>query len=56
VTRSDADRDREAAEWNEALASGDSARIEATRDRILINIHRAIMDDDPNYHAAGYTP
>lgn len=38
-------RDVRAAEWNAALASGDEARIEATKERLLDGIHRRQLDD-----------
>jgi hypothetical protein len=43
-------------EWNDALASGDREWIAEARERILMGVHARIMDDDPNYHQAGYTP
>jgi hypothetical protein len=48
--------DSEVTEWNEVLARGDEAEIEAAQDRILVAIHRRIMDDDPNYAKAGWRP
>jgi hypothetical protein len=38
-------RDARAAEWNAALVSGDEARIEATKDRLLRGIHERQLDD-----------
>lgn len=35
MTRTDADRDADRDEWNAALASGDEARIEAVKERLL---------------------
>lgn len=49
-------RDVETRVWNGALAAGDPDRIERVRDIILTNSARRIMDDDPNYAAAGYRP
>lgn len=52
----DTERDREVADWNAALASGDQARIDETRDRLLASVHTRIMNDDPQYAVAGWKP
>lgn len=49
-------RDARRQRWNEALATGDTALIEQTRDELLLDGARALMNDDPNYAAAGWTP
>ena len=42
--------------WNAAVASGDTATIEAMKDTLLVRIHTRIMNDDGNYTVAGWTP
>lgn len=48
-------RDVERETWNAALARGDADEIAALQDAMLRAIHTRIMDDDPNYGAAGWT-
>jgi hypothetical protein len=52
----DDERDAENEEWAAALATGDHDIIEQARDRLLIKVHTRIMNDDPNYVEAGWTP
>jgi hypothetical protein len=40
--------------WNAALEMGDSAEIARLQREILRGIHERIMNDDPNYSAAGW--
>lgn len=42
--------------WNAALATGNPATIAAARDALLRDIAVDIMNDDPNYATAGWTP
>jgi hypothetical protein len=51
----DAEREAARIEWNEALASGDSARIDAAKDKLLAQIHTRIMNEDANYRVAGWS-
>lgn len=53
-TDADRDRDDERNAWNDALASGDPARIDRTADDVLDRVHRRLLDGDPNYAAAGW--
>jgi hypothetical protein len=46
--------DAERSEWNAILATGDEARIEEMKNRLLEDIHIRIMNDDPNYAKAGW--
>lgn len=56
LAASDDPRDAEALRFHQALASGDKQVIEATRDEILDAVHTRIMNDDPAYREAGWTP
>ena len=48
--------DAEIAAWNAVLATGDRAAIEHQRENTLRAIHERIMDADPPYRIAGWTP
>jgi hypothetical protein len=52
----DPQRDAEVEAWNDAVRSGDPDRIEAAKVSTLTAIHKRIMDDDPNYRQAGWSP
>lgn len=39
------ERDKRAQEWNDALASGDEARIESVGDRMLLAIYKRQLED-----------
>lgn len=56
ITGCDTQRDIDAAEWNAALASGDAARISRTRTTVIDRIFTRVMDDNPEYVAAGWQP
>lgn len=51
----DAERDAARIEWNAALASGDPARIDTAKDKLLAQIHTRFMNEDPNYRTAGWS-
>ena len=42
--------------WNAAVASGEPERIARLQADLLRENAQQIMDDDPNYAIAGYTP
>jgi len=52
----DKQRDAEMREWNRVLAEGTADEINEAQERLLIDIHTRIMNDDPNYEKAGWTP
>jgi hypothetical protein len=49
-------RDARRHRWNHALATGDPAVIDRTRDELLGEVFTGIMDDDPCYALAGWKP
>jgi len=48
--------DEERTAWNDAVATGDPDTIDAARRVQLRIMFTRVMDDDPNYQRAGWTP
>lgn len=51
----DAELDTEVQAWNATLATGTPEQIKHAQRELLALVHKRVMDDEPNYRAAGWS-